>query len=511
MENSKNAADIWDYIESHHKPQGIKYGSSYSMTLENGITYLYQVLPDGRLLTIEDWFEGYVDILGNIESGIHYAIIFDKCKVLIHEYINGMRKTEPTVTLKYTKKEIDEIKAIIKTCPPIRLRWQYHINDQCYWVIDSYNSQTFIYNITQKSVSEKYIRTNDDSYDDYIIIYRFSFAPYRYGIVSNWLPLDPYSSNELFIMDFESKNKIRIGVCTRQKFLRIIEFKNYEYYIIMNGVGSSRRSIKYEPATNNLFVWPYDLVEPAQYFNKNSKLKIKRTRSNSCPYACELNDTVNIINDSYPYNNVLEENCHFVKTISHIRSNDKMDILLSQEFVDLLEESLKQNDYVKINGKIYISELSSICEASDRNRLTAFLDYVDSKIQLTNYVLNQSHLVIEILTHSLTSGNSVTQKVRGNLFYNRELDKCEWTKVDKLYKENCQFDLSIKISLDFDSDEYKIIYEDSDDVVDLSEISLDTMFEEIDDEEEDSLSEESEESKNDYIYRYIVYDKEYHK
>lgn len=508
MEKQLNATDIWEYIESHHKTQGKRFGKSYSMTLNNGLTYLYQVLPDGRLLGIDNWFEGYVEIFGSIEAGIHYAVIFNKCNVCVHEYIDGMLQPEPTAILKYTKKEIDEIKAIIDTCPPIRIRWQYSYNGQKYWIIDSYDSQTFIYNISEQRVTEKYRRYFIEPHDDYIILYRFPFAPYRYGIVSNWLALDQSYSNELFLMDFEEQNRIKIGTCTRQKFFRIIEFENDEYLLVLNGVGNNLRSLKFEKDTRKLLLWPYNDVESPQYFNNGSKVKLKRVRSESCPFYSNISDSGSIVTDIWPFSNSLAEFFQFDRTIFHIHSDPDQNILLSDEFIAILKNSHRKNDFTLINGKIDVSQLSSICRNFDAIRLRSIIEYVNTKMLLPNYILKLPRIAIEILAHDITYGDNVTKKVKGIWFYNSELKKGDWTKEDKQYKEKCQFDISIRFSLFFDSREFSYNYDESyENDIESKETSLDSIFEKTEELYNDSPYVETEQDKT---YRYIVYKNEFH-
>lgn len=81
MANELSAVEVWSTIEKLHCPEKNNFGRSYSITLSNGLTYLYKALPDGRLISIDDWFEGYVEILGTQESGLIYAVKFEKNQI----------------------------------------------------------------------------------------------------------------------------------------------------------------------------------------------------------------------------------------------------------------------------------------------------------------------------------------------------------------------------------------------------------------------------------------------
>lgn len=500
MAKIQNAAEIWTIIETLHSRQGVKFGKHYFVTLDNGITYLYQVLPDGRLLSIDDWFCGYVSILGNEESGIYYVVKFQVNQICIHEYALGIVKEKPTAVLKFAKKYIEEVKADMPTYKPVRLRYQYMYKGQKHWIIEICNRQIFVYNIDENSITQKdiynYLNYSQNK-SDYLILYRFPFAPHRYGLVTDFLNLDPNWSSEIFIMDFDDKNLYHLGN-TKQKFFKIVEIDNDSIFFQLKKSGV-KHYIACQHEDRVLKLISTAELEPISSFNRFSKLKLKRIKTDKLPYNPDLVQTDKTVSVTYPFNSPIFESTHYTKSIVNIESNPDKMFYLSEDFVHFLEQNQTKKDFVPIDGEINITDLGAIIKDSDQ--LYTFNAYCESKLLSQKHILNKSYMKVELLVNHISHGETIVKDVEGDEWHWTNDNKYRRKMIPKTYYADCCFNLSIRVKIDFDSDEFNNFYdENSNETVIVDEsVSLSDFF---DFAEEDNNNQSANDNKS---YKNIVY------
>lgn len=524
MKKELSAEEIWSTIESQHCPEKTKVGRSYSMTLSNGITYIYQVLPNGQLLSIDDWFEGYVEILGSQEAGLIYAVKFEKTLVNFYEYFGNSFNSEPTISLKYTKKKIDELKIFAKDCAPVRIVQDYIYDKKRYWVIESYDEGSdgliIVYNITDKKIQEKCRSVFLYQMTDCAVVYRFPFAPHRYGIITESMPYYFEVNNIFYIIDFLHNKRKQILDCGYRN-LHIYEYGDNRYAIYAYKKHSPVAYFKYDETENQLEAYTYynDLKNP---HSKNKKFKVGDLKVINQLIIKEFWPNYNHIEESVkslipiktvvPDDKFMNEGITGSFLLSHITSNGDEEVILVKEFVDFLVECKTTADFVQVDYYIHrLSHLGKACKVTDSKRLYSFIDSILSRLRTKKYLLSGSekYLKIELFVHNISFGDICSHMVEEHCSHWIDGEfKREIIPVD--FYHNCSFDISIRISIDFDPQREKyqpiedVPYDDFDNKsTDEIEISLDSIFD-LDNSDIEEEPPRKEDSPGDKFYKFCL-------
>lgn len=179
MESKLSAEEVWEQIERQHDPEKNRVANTYAITLNNGITYLYSVSHDNRLLSIDDWFEGYVCQYGTIESGFPYAIKNGRGALSIYKIES---KDQESLLLSFDKKS--SVYKYWKTNKQNRIALV-----DCYWrngkdaflSIVSSEAGRQIYSLNTKEIIDKYNKSFKDK-SHCRILFRLPFYPCRFAI-----------------------------------------------------------------------------------------------------------------------------------------------------------------------------------------------------------------------------------------------------------------------------------------------------------------------------------------
>lgn len=482
MKNELSAEEIWSTIEAKHSSEKNMIGRSYSTTLSNGITYIYKALPNGRLLCIDDWFEGYVEILGSQEVGLIYAVKFEKTVVSFYEFIGDSFNSKPTVSLKYTKKIIDELKVFAGACGPIRIVQDYTYEKKRYWVIESYDEKSdgliIVYNITENKIHEKYRNKFKYPISDAAVVYRFPFAPYKYGIISASLPYYYHKKQSFFIYDF-SKNQKQIISNFTQSYLHIFEYGDNRWALFAKKIQIPIAFIKYNEYNNKITIFT-DCVELLnsqlkKQRNNNEDLTTDNDFSNNYNSIEDIVKSLQAINTVVPDDKYMSEGINSSYTLSHITNKKDEEVILVKELVNFLKSCMDTNDFVPVDYYIHrLYYLRDACNEFDSKRLLCFIKTILSRMRTNKYLLesNKTRVKIDFLVHNITSGDLRSHMVEEHCSHwvNGSFVK-DYIPVD--FYHDCYFDLSIRINIDFEPQ--KEFYYYNNEQIDEYEFSSDNL------------------------------------
>lgn len=227
MKSKLSAEEVWEQIERQHDPEKNRVANTYAITLNNGITYLYSVSHDNRLLSIDDWFEGYVCQYGPIESGFPYVV--RKCEQHIEivkvedKYIQ--KETIFSILLN-TDNSLDILEAFFAKSLRINLFYAYAGEEfACITILKN----VLVWNITQKIKYDSYKINAKSSPYDIELIYRFPQCPYKYGIGTRQIVGDDHYA--LLLVNVITHNYVTLSPDIH-RCLQVEAINNAEYLLI---------------------------------------------------------------------------------------------------------------------------------------------------------------------------------------------------------------------------------------------------------------------------------------
>lgn len=438
--------------------------------------------------------------------------------------------------MKFSKKKIDEYKIFAAACGPIRIVLDYNYNNKRYWAIESYEGSIIVYNITDNQIHDKCRNNFTYQITDSAVVYRFPFAPYRYGVATDSLPYSYDWNHNFYIVDFVKNKKRKLLDCV-YRYLHIYEYGNNQYAIYAYKKHSPVAFLKYDEEQK--------LIESCTYYNtltnphnKNQKFKIgdltvlNELFIKNSSYFDPIEEKVRplqAVNSVVPDNIYMSETISGSYTLSHIKSKAADEVILVKEFVDFLSSSRSCNEYVLAD--YYIHRLKHLCDACDEldsKRLDCFIDCILSRMRSKKYLLEGSHAEIKFFVHNVSFDGIQSHMVEEH-YSHWENGSFKKGIIPVDFYHNCSFDISIRIEISYDpkirergidqdlsnlsTDDFKRGFDEgkdnsNDSIFDLGndaveEISLDTLFEDDYESDEDESIEPEVKTPGEKFYKFV--------